>query len=311
MLGKEQAVTTKAVVKHIAFFEAYLNHRGEEEEDTFVLHESYDLREGEEDNSIIHAIFKFYEARHPNIRPWPQATFLLPTDWRVLFKLLRACQYLMAQELLQEISKAVEIPVEELWKESVHDIRNKIRSKYRVALHKQKVALRCFICRTNFQSQPPKRDVIMRLPCCLGDVHPDCFDNVTAAGGTFRCPHCSTPLCATGVDHQLMGALDYVFMRKAQDHVQAMRVKPSCPCCAKINWEDVERDRKGEEKSPWKSTPVTESPRVGITVRLPGSCPHHSSQQSQGKRSQASRIPQHQLPQASRGKSHPSQQQEK
>ena len=45
------------------------------------------------------------------------------------------------------------------------------------------------------------------------------FYNDTAAVGTFRCPHCSIPLSATGVDHQLMGALDYVFMRKVQEHV--------------------------------------------------------------------------------------------
>ena len=122
--------------------------------------------------------------------------FPSPTDWRVLFKLLRAWQYLMSKDLAQEISEAVEIPVNELWEGSMHNVRNRIWSKCKVVLRKQKVALWCFMCSTTFQSHSPKHDIIMRLPCCLGGAHLDCFLQWYCCCGDFQVSTLLyTPVC--------------------------------------------------------------------------------------------------------------------
>ncbi len=213
-----------------------------------------------DENFVLSKIFRFYEIKYPGNRPWSShlpAEYFFPPNYKEIFSMLRGAMYLGAGELVTEFSKALEINEVKLHG-SVDSVRGLVRDRVRVSLHKQQCAMWCFICSRTFHQHPPARDVITKMPCCLGDVHPTCLSQATTAIG-YRCPHCQVPITSTGVNTDLTKAVDYLMMRRARDHV-AMLQAP-CPCAAAINWDRIRGGQAiGEcplhSPEPWRQVPL-------------------------------------------------------
>ena len=163
-----------------------------------------------------------------------------------MFTIVRASQYLLAEELLEHLAEKLQVEPQMLWG-NPHSVRNLVRRRYRVANFKRQTQLPCFLCKGPFVSDGPCRAEVKQLPCCMGDVHHECYNNACQQY-YFNCPHCNCPLNASGVDHELMGAMDYVYMRKARQHVQVMRTNPPCGC-TRPKWRNRDTDQ------PWHNCP--------------------------------------------------------
>ena len=148
---------------------------------------------------------------------WPAREYRIPNNFKIILTIARACQYLLAEELLEHLADKLQVEPQMLW-ENPHSVKNLVQGRYRVANFKRQAQLPCFLCKGPFFSDGPCRAEVKQLPCCMGDVHHECFNN-TCQQYYFNCPHCSCPLIASGVDHKLMGKMDFVYMRNTRQHV--------------------------------------------------------------------------------------------
>ncbi len=136
---------------------------------------------------MLPEIFGFYEYRCLVSRPWTPTTLSVTTDYRRLVKVVRAAQYLLADDLLEYVAGVLEVPTLAPWEMSVKRMTDRLRSVIKVALFQKRTALNCFICGGSFCSDPPAVDVIARFPCCDGDVYPACLDQRLAGVLHCRC----------------------------------------------------------------------------------------------------------------------------
>ncbi len=188
VLEEWSCVVSRSVITDIPYFEAALRWRsmqgtGAGEKDEFHMIECYDLRGGE--SFVLPEIFGFYECRClASRRRWTPTPLSVTTDYRLLVKVVRAAQYLLTDDLMEYVAGVLEVPTLALWEMSVKRMTDKLRSVMKVALFQKRTALNCFICGGSFRSDPPAVDVIAKLPCCDGDVHPACL--VSARVHTFQ-----------------------------------------------------------------------------------------------------------------------------
>ncbi len=195
---KEQAVIPKPLLATLEMLSLLASYgklgldRNNEEFDVLYLQETYDLMADEK--FVLSKIFRFYETKYPGNRPWSSylpAEYFFPPNYKEIFSMLRGAMYLGAGELVTEISKALEIDEVKLHG-SVDSVRGLVRDRVRVSLHKQQCAMLCFICSRTFHQHPPARDVITKMPCCLGDVHPTACRRpqqpLVTVAPTVKCP---------------------------------------------------------------------------------------------------------------------------
>ena len=99
-----------------------------------------------------------------------------PEHFQTMFANVRACQYLLAEELLKHLAEKLQVEPQMLWG-NPHSVRNLVRWRYRVANFKWQTQLPCFLCKRPFVSDGPCRAEVKQLPCCMGDVHLKCYNN--------------------------------------------------------------------------------------------------------------------------------------
>ena len=126
----EKCATTKRILGYIPFFAVYLHHRTEGEEDAFVVCECYDLRAGEQ--FVLHHIITRYDHTYPGPRVWPAREYRIPNNFQTMFTNVRACQYLLAEELLKHLAEKLQVEPQMLWR-NPHSVRNLVWGRYKVA----------------------------------------------------------------------------------------------------------------------------------------------------------------------------------
>ena len=141
-------------------------------------------------------IITFYEHTYPGPRAWPAREYRIPNNFQIMFTIVRACQYLLAEELLEHLADKLQVESQVLWG-NPHSVRNLVWKKYRVVLIQVTDSTLMLSLQGAIVSDGPCRvevkQLLKQLPCCMRDVHHECFAKACQQY-YFNCPHCSCSL---------------------------------------------------------------------------------------------------------------------
>ena len=215
----------------------YFQFTDPDEKDVIHLQPCYDLQGSKK--FVSSEILGFYQSTRMASRPWTWKPFRVDTDYKRLLTIIRAAQYLAADDLLEYIAGVLQLPPRKMWKTSVDRMTRTLRSVVKTAVFHKQVDLDCCICGGSFRCNPPAVEPSIRLPCCGWDVHPGCLESALVGSLFYRCPHCQMPLNAEGIANDFAGPIDYIEMRKGRQRSEDRRRGIVHPGFVPIDWDSV------------------------------------------------------------------------